>query len=584
MAVAEASLSSCAVSSLTAPFGGREARVRSNMSCKSLRSFLLGDTVGQDSGRIRWATSSIVSDGTGGFSQLALSQRGLPLNRTGKQSQRGQSLVVRAGFLDQFSSSLMDALNKLGKEEKLTAENVKQPMAEIRRALLEADVSLPVVRRFVASVTEKAVGTSVTRGVSPGDELIKVVYDELAALMGGSVVDIEFSKGPGPTVILLAGLQGVGKTTACGKLALFLKNKRGKKVLLVAADVYRPAAIEQLITLGGQVNVPVFSLGTTVSPPEIARASLEEAARVNADVILVDTAGRLQVDKGMMTELKEMKAILNPSEILLVVDAMTGQEAAGLVSAFNTEVGITGAILTKVDGDSRGGAALSVKEVSGRPIKFVGEGEGMGSLEPFYPDRMAKRILGFGDILSLVEKAREVAATQDQEGLIKRMMESKFDFDDMLNQMQMLSGMGSISKVTQLLPGAMKLNAQQVKDAEKSLKMMKSMIAVMTPEERKEPELLARSPAIRARIAEQSGRTEAEVSSLVQQCFNMRVQMKMMMGGGGIPGMGGRGGPLPSPELMAKMGLPPPELALAGGAKKVTPGTAKRRKSKGFGK
>ncbi|KAJ6745947.1 SIGNAL RECOGNITION PARTICLE 54K PROTEIN SRP54 [Salix koriyanagi] len=283
----------------------------------------------------------------------------------------------------QLTSGLESAWNKLKGEEVLTKENIAEPMRDIRRALLEADVSLPVVRRFVQSVGDQAVGVGLIRGVKPDQQLVKIVRDEL---------------------VKLDGWRGVGKTTICAKLANYLK-KQGKSCMLVAGDVYRPAAIDQLVILGEQVGVSVYTEGTDVKPSEIARKGLEEAKKKNIDVVIVDTAGRLQIDKAMMDELKDVKRVLNPTEVLLVVDAMTGQEAGALVTTFNLEIGITGAILTKLDGDSRGGAALSVKEISGKPIKLVGRGERMEDLEPFYPDRMAGRILGMGDVLSLVEKA-----------------------------------------------------------------------------------------------------------------------------------------------------------------------------------
>jgi len=389
-------------------------------------------------------------------------------------------------------------------------------------------VSLPVVRRFIESVSEKAVGTDVIRGVSPDQQLVKVVNDELVQLMGGEVSDLSFAKS-GPTVILLAGLQGVGKTTVCAKLALYLK-KMGKSCMLVAADVYRPAAIDQLNILGKKVGVPVYSEGTDAKPSQIAKNGLKEGKSQKKDVIIVDTAGRLQVDKAMMNELKEVKKAVNPTEVLLVVDAMTGQEAAGLVSSFNDEIGITGAILTKLDGDSRGGAALSVKEVSGKPIKFVGQGERIEDLEPFYPDRMAQRILGMGDVLSFVEKAQEVMRQEDAEELQKKILSAKFNFNDFLKQTQMIAKMGSFSRLIGMIPGMNKVTPAQIREAEKNLKFMESMINVMTPEERERPELLAESRERRRRVAKDSGKTEQQVSQLVAQLFQMRARMQKMMG------------------------------------------------------
>ncbi|KAF6169200.1 hypothetical protein GIB67_013630, partial [Kingdonia uniflora] len=423
--------------------------------------------------------------------------------------------------------------------EVLTKENIVEPMRDIRRALLEADVSLPVVRRFIQAVSEQAVGVGLIRGVRPDQQLVKIVRDELVKLMGGEVSELVFAKS-GPTVILLAGLQGVGKTTVCAKLAFSLK-KQGKSCMMVAADVYRPAAIDQLVILGEQVNVPVYTAGSGVKPAQIAKQGLEEAKKKNADVVIVDTAGRLQIDKSMMDELKEVKRTLNPTEILLVVDAMTGQEAAALVTAFNLEVGITGAILTKLDGDSRGGAALSVREVSGKPIKLVGRGERMEDLEPFYPDRMAGRILGMGDVLSFVEKAQEVMREEDAEDLQKKIMSAKFDFNDFLKQTRAVARMGSMTRVLGMIPGMGKVTPAQIREAEKSLKIMEGMIEAMTTEEREKPELLAESSERRKRIAKESGKTEQQVSQLVAQIFQMRVRMKNLMGamegGGSIPAL-----------------------------------------------
>ncbi|XP_057960787.1 signal recognition particle subunit SRP54, chloroplastic isoform X1 [Malania oleifera] len=446
--------------------------------------------------------------------------------------------VVRAEMFGQLTSGLEAAWNKLKGEEVLTKENIAEPMREIRRALLEADVSLPVVRRFVQAVSDQAVGLGLIRGVRPDQQLVKLVHDELVKLMGGEVSELVFTKS-GPTVILLAGLQGVGKTTVCAKLALYLK-KQGKSCMLVAGDVYRPAAIDQLVILGEQVGVPVYTAGTEVKPSEIARQGLAEAKKKNTDVVIVDTAGRLQIDRAMMDELKEVKAALNPTEVLLVVDAMTGQEAAALVTTFNLEIGITGAILSKLDGDSRGGAALSVKEVSGKPIKLVGRGERMEDLEPFYPDRMAGRILGMGDVLSFVEKAQEVMRQEDAEELQKKIMSAKFDFNDFLKQTRAVARMGSMTRVIGMIPGMGKVTPAQIREAERSLKIMEAMIEAMTPEEREKPELLAESPTRRKKIAQDSGKTEQQVSQLVAQIFQMRVRMKNLMGvmeGGSIPAL-----------------------------------------------
>ncbi|KAF3321796.1 signal recognition particle protein [Carex littledalei] len=451
---------------------------------------------------------------------------------------RWNRLKVRAEMFGQLTTGFETAWNKLRGVDVLTKENMVEPMRDIRRALLEADVSLPVVRRFVQSVTDRAIGTDVIRGVKPDQQLVKIVRDELVQLMGGEVSDLVFAKS-GPTVILLAGLQGVGKTTVCAKLAFYLK-KLGKSCMLVAGDVYRPAAIDQLKILGEQVGVPVYSEGTDVKPSQIARNGVEEAKKKKIDVIVVDTAGRLQIDKAMMDELKEVKKAVNPTEVLLVVDAMTGQEAAALVTTFNIEIGITGAILTKLDGDSRGGAALSVKEVSGKPIKLVGRGEKMDDLELFYPDRMAGRILGMGDVLSLVEKAEEVMKQEDAEEMQKKIMSANFDFNDFLKQTRTVAKMGSMSKILGMIPGMSKVSPAQIREAEKNLEFMESMINAMYPEEREKPELLAQSRERRRRVAKESQKTEQQVSQLVAQLFEMRARMKKLMGvmqGGSIPAL-----------------------------------------------
>ncbi|GAB2264198.1 hypothetical protein Droror1_Dr00026332 [Drosera rotundifolia] len=486
-------------------------------------------------------------------------------NSSGARPRRGRrSVVVRAEMFGQLSSGLAAAWSKLRGQDVLTKENIVEPMKDIRRALLEADVSLPVVRRFVQSVSDQAVGVEVIREVKPDQQLVKIVHDELVKLMGGEVSELVFAKS-GPTVILLAGLQGVGKTTVCAKLAFYLK-KLGKSCMLVAGDVYRPAAIEQLEILGKQVDVPVYTAGTDVKPSIIAKNGVEEAKKGNIDVVIVDTAGRLQIDKAMMDELKEVKREIEPTEILLVVDAMTGQEAAALVTTFNLEIGITGAILTKLDGDSRGGAALSVKEVSGKPIKLVGRGERMEDLEPFYPDRMAGRVLGMGDVVTFVEKAQEVMRQVDVEELQKKIMSAKFDFNDLLKQARTVAQMGSMTRVLGMIPGMAKISPAQIREAERSIKLMESMVEVMTPEEREKPELLAESSVRRKKIAQASGTTEKQVSQLVAQLFQMRVKMKNKMGAR-------KGGSIPALSDLEE------SLKAEG---KAPPGTARRKKKKAF--
>ncbi|XP_047308775.1 signal recognition particle 54 kDa protein, chloroplastic-like [Impatiens glandulifera] len=490
--------------------------------------------------------------------------------------------VVRAEMFGQLTSGLEAAWNKLKGEEVLTTENIAEPMRDIRRALLEADVSLPVVKRFIQSVSDQAVGAGVIRGVKPDQQLVKIVNDELVKLMGGDVSELVFSKSS-PTVILLAGLQGVGKTTVCAKLALYLK-KQGKSCMMIAGDIYRPAAIDQLSILGKQVDVPVYTADAGVKPAEIARKGLEEAKRNKVDVVIMDTAGRLQIDTPMMNELKDVKKALNPTEVLLVVDAMTGQEAAGLVTTFNLEIGITGAILTKLDGDSRGGAALTIKEVSGKPIKLVGRGERMEDLEPFYPSRMAGRVLGMGDVLSFVEKAQEVMRQEDAEELQNKIKSSKFDFNDFLKQTRAVAQMGSMSRVIGMIPGMGKISPAQIREAEKNVKIMESMIEAMTPEEREKPELLAESLSRRKRIAKDSGRTEQQVSQVVAQLFQMRLRMKNLLGvmeGGSLPNMSNL-----QEALKAEQQAPPPGAAKkrkAESRKQFTDKGDSRTSPRGFG-
>lgn len=425
-------------------------------------------------------------------------------------------------MFDNLSMRMEKAWKSISKDGKLTPENIKEPIREIRRALLEADVSLPVVRRFVKKVEEQALGKEVITGVTPDVQFVKVVNDELVELMGkAGSKDLE----PGlPQVVLMAGLQGVGKTTACGKLALFLK-KREKKVLMVATDVYRPAAIDQLVKLGSKIDVPVFELGTDVNPVEIAKRGVAEARDKGYDAVIVDTAGRLQVDQDMMNELKEIKAAVRPTDTLLVVDAMTGQEAASLVKTFNDEVDITGAILTKMDGDSRGGAALSVREVSGKPIKFVGVGEKMESLELFYPERMAGRILGMGDMLTLFEKAQEAIKEDEAAAMAERIKAEKFDVNDFMKAYKQINNLGGL-QMMKMMPGMNQISEKQLYVIEKEMKVFESIINSMTNEEREMPDILISSPSRRRRIARGSGRTEKEVGDMLAKFMGMRQQMQ----------------------------------------------------------
>jgi signal recognition particle subunit SRP54 len=377
----------------------------------------------------------------------------------------------------------------------------------------------------------------------------------------------------------MAGLQGTGKTTATAKLALYLQKEK-RNCLMVATDVYRPAAIDQLVTLGQQINVPVFEMGSDANPVEIARAGVEKAKELGVDTVIIDTAGRLQIDRDMMGELAQIKDTVNPDDTLLVVDAMTGQEAANLTRTFHEQIGITGAILTKLDGDTRGGAALSVRQISGQPIKFVGVGEKVEALQPFYPDRMASRILNMGDVLTLVEKAQEQIDIADVEKMQAKIMEAKFDFDDFLKQMRLIKNMGSLGGLLKMIPGFNKMSGADLEKGETELKRTEAMINSMTKEERTNPELLAKSPSRRRRIAKGAGYEESDVTKLVSNFTRMR-NMMQQMGRGGMPAMPGMGG---MGDMFGGMGgqTPPPGFRGYAGAPNKSK-KKKEKKKKGFG-
>lgn len=491
-------------------------------------------------------------------------------------------------MFEALSERLEGAWKKLRGQDKISDTNIQEALREVRRALLEADVNLQVVKAFIADVQERATGAEVIAGVDPGQQFIKIVNDELTRLMGETNSPLAKADTT-PTVVLMAGLQGTGKTTATAKLALHLR-KENRSTLMVATDVYRPAAIDQLITLGKQIDVPVFDLGADANPVDIARQGVAKAKEEGVDTVIVDTAGRLQIDPTMMAELAQIKDTIQPDEVLLVVDAMTGQEAANLTRTFHEQIGITGAILTKMDGDARGGAALSVRQISGKPIKFIGVGEKVEALQPFYPERMASRILGMGDVLTLVEKAQEAVDIADAEKLQKKILEAKFDFNDFLKQTRLMKNMGSLGGIMKLIPGMSgKLSDDQLQQGETQLKRVEAMINSMTKQERSEPELLSSSPSRRRRIAQGSGFQDKDVSKLVSDFQKMRSMMQQMgsgqMGvpgmGGGMPGMGGgfpgMGGGFPGMGGGAQpgyRGYP----GMGGGKKKK-----KGKKKKGFG-
>jgi signal recognition particle subunit SRP54 len=480
-------------------------------------------------------------------------------------------------MFDALADRLEDAWKKIRGQDKISKSNIQETLNEVRRALLSADVNLQVVKAFVADVEKKALGEGVISGVNPGQQFIKIVYDELVKVMGDSNVPLAQADKP-PTVILMAGLQGTGKTTATAKLALYLR-KQQRSCLMVGTDIYRPAAIDQLLTLGKQINVPVFEMGTDADPVEIAKQGIAKGKELGVDTVIVDTAGRLQIDSDMMGELACIKETIKPDDTLLVVDAMTGQEAANLTFTFHDQIGITGAILTKLDGDSRGGAALSVRQVSGQPIKFVGVGEKVEALEPFYPDRLASRILNMGDILTLVEKAQEEIDLADVEKMQSKIMEAKFDFNDFIKQMRLLKNMGSLGGVLKLIPGMGKISGADLAKGETQLKRTESMISSMTKAEKADPDLLAQSPSRRRRVAKGSGFNEKDVSKLVQDFTKMRSMMQNMgrgMPGMGMPGMGmgmpGMGGGMPGMGMPGMGGYPD-----QGRRKKP------KKKKKGFG-
>ncbi len=481
-------------------------------------------------------------------------------------------------MFDALAEKLDDAWKKLRGQDKISQSNIQDALKDVRRALLDADVNFQVVKAFIADVEQKALGEGVISGVNPGQQFIKIVYDELVKVMGESNVPLAQAETP-PTIILMAGLQGTGKTTATAKLALYLR-KQQRTCLMVGTDVYRPAAIDQLLTLGQQIDVPVFEMGTDADPVEIARQGIAKAKELGVDTVIVDTAGRLQIDEEMMGELARIKETIKPEDTLLVVDAMTGQEAANLTYTFHQQIGITGAILTKLDGDSRGGAALSVRQISGQPIKFVGLGEKVEALEPFYPDRLASRILNMGDILTLVEKAQEELDLADVEKMQSKIMEAQFDFNDFVKQMRLLKNMGSLGGVLKLIPGMGKISKADLAKGETQLKRTESMINSMTKEEKTNPQLLAQSPSRRRRVAKGSGFAEKDVSKLVQDFTKMRSMMQQMgrgMPGMGMPGMGMPGMGMPGMG-MPGMGMPGMGGYPGGGQRKK-----KKKKKKGFG-
>lgn len=426
-----------------------------------------------------------------------------------------------------LTGRLQATFNKLRGKGKVTEEDVKITMREVRLALLEADVNYKVVKDFIARVKERAVGQEVLKSLTPGQQVIKVVNEELTDLMGGTQSKLVIAQKP-PTIIMMAGLQGAGKTTHTAKLAKYLL-KQNKQPLLVAADIYRPAAIKQLQVLGEQLDVPVFSQGDKVSPVEIAKNSLEYAKEQNRDVVIIDTAGRLHIDDTLMDELMQIRDNVNPTEILLVVDAMTGQDAVNVAQSFHEKLQLSGIVLTKLDGDTRGGAAISVKAVTGCPIKFVGMGEKLDLLEPFHPDRMASRILGMGDVLTLIEKAQANVDEEKARELEKKIRKAEFTFEDFLDQLEQLKKMGPLEDVLGMIPGMNKVKGlKNMKVDDKQLSHVEAIIHSMTKQEKEHPEILNASR--RRRIAQGSGTTIQDVNRLLKQFEDMKKMMKQFSG------------------------------------------------------
>ncbi|KZE65846.1 signal recognition particle [Fictibacillus phosphorivorans] len=427
-----------------------------------------------------------------------------------------------------LADRLQNTLQKIRGKGKVNEADVKEMMREVRLALLEADVNFKVVKDFVKKVSERAVGQEVLKSLTPGQQVVKVVNDELTTLMGGEQSKIAVSNRP-PTVIMMVGLQGAGKTTTTGKLANHLRKKQNRKPLLAAADIYRPAAIKQLETVGKQLDIPVFQMGDQVSPVKIAESAIAKAKEEHHDYVIIDTAGRLHIDETLMDELKQVKETAKPDEIFLVVDAMTGQDAVNVAQSFNDALGITGVVLTKLDGDTRGGAALSIKAVTGLPIKFVGLGEKMDALEAFHPDRMASRILGMGDMLTLIEKAQSSVDEEKARDLQKKMRDMSFTFDDFLDQMGQVRNLGPLDEILGMLPGANKMKGlKNVQIDEKQIGHVEAIIRSMTLHEREQPEIINASR--KRRIAKGSGRTVQEVNRLIKQFEDMKKMMKQMSG------------------------------------------------------
>ena len=449
-----------------------------------------------------------------------------------------------------LASKLQDTIKKLKGKGKLSEKDIKEAMREVKLALLEADVNYKVVKDFIKSVSEKCLGDQVMESLTPGQQVVKIVNEQLTELMGTTDKKIEFASS-GITMIMLVGLQGAGKTTMAGKLALNLR-KNNKKPLLVACDIYRPAAIKQLQVVGKSIDVPVFTMGDKNSPVDIAKASIEHAKSIGSNVVIVDTAGRLHIDEALMGELEDIKSAINPKEILLVVDAMTGQDAVNVAESFNNALDITGVVVTKLDGDTRGGAALSIKAITGKPIKFAGMGEKMSDLEVFHPERMASRILGMGDVLSLIEKAQAAIDEEKAAQLGNRMMNQEFNLEDFLEAMNQMKNLGPLGKIMEMMPGvnAKELQGVDFSQGEKQMARIEAIVHSMTIKERRNPSLVANSPSRKKRIAEGSGSTIQAVNKVLKDFEMMKKMMKQMKG---MTGKGGKFGKMAKRGLFGKL-------------------------------
>lgn len=430
---------------------------------------------------------------------------------------------------ESLTERLQQAMAKLRKKGKITETDVKEMMREIRRALLEADVSYQVVKDFTKQVSDRAVGEEVLENLSSAQQIVKIVDEELTKVLGGETASLNKSKKI-PTIIMMVGLQGAGKTTFAGKLAKYLQKKENARPLMIAADVYRPAAIDQLKTLGQTLEVPVFELGTDIDPVEIVKQGLELAKEKRNDYVLIDTAGRLHIDEDLMEELARIKEVANPDEILLTVDAMTGQDAVNVAQSFNDKLDITGVVVTKLDGDTRGGAALSIRAITGKPIKFIGNGEKLDNIEVFHPDRMSSRILGMGDMLTLIEKAQEEYDEKQAQELAEKMRENTFDFNDFLDQLDQMKNMGPMEDMLKMIPGMSQMPGLDKMNLDsKEVARKKAMILSMTPAEREDPDLL--NPSRRRRIAAGSGNDVIEVNKMIKQFKETRKLMSQVMNG-----------------------------------------------------